>query len=63
MNKCKHKCKWEKTGLARYTDPLEEEMECKTCGRKRWKEGAGLKKIKCGTKEWEDFRRRHFNDN
>jgi hypothetical protein len=65
MKKCVHKCRWKKTGAARYTDPLQEEMVCVSCGKKRWKEGKGIerKELKEGTPEWEAFRKKFLNGN
>lgn len=65
MSKCIDKCNWKKTGLARYTNPIQEEFKCQSCGQKRWRRGKEIdtKTLEEGSPEWEEFRRRHLNGN
>lgn len=63
-SKCLHKCKWKKTGAERYSFPGQYEEECQSCHEKRWKEYKnGIPIVKSGSKEWEEFRKRHINGN
>lgn len=61
-SKCIYKCRWKKTGMAIYTDPLQEEEECQTCHRKRWKEGPKIETKHMEPKEWEEYRKKFITE-